>query len=66
MTRVHICQFSGPTVELCGWRFEFSEQFGPLVLNKDDTPKKNQPGERSPFWRVFNEWLAKGGYGGAK
>ena len=59
---VCICQFSGPTVEYGGWRFEFSERFGPILLNKNDTPKAQQPDERSPFWPVFQRWLDAGGY----
>lgn len=60
---IHLCTFAGPVVEYGGYRFEFSERFGPLLLNKDDTPKKDQPvSERDPFWRIFDRWQSEGGY----
>lgn len=42
------------------WRFEFSRQFGPFLLRKDGEIAKRQPGERSPFWEPFHQWLHQG------
>ena len=38
------------------WKFEMWNQFGPQFLRKDGVPLKNQPGEDSPAWDVFEEW----------
>jgi len=37
--------------------FDFHEYCGPTVLDVHGEPAKRQPGERNPFWPVFNEWL---------
>lgn len=41
-------------------RFDFSELFGPLLLDDEGNPLKKQPiSERDPFWPPFNAWLAE-------
>lgn len=40
------------------WRWEFQAYIGPVFI----TPKrgvimKNQPGEKSPAWDVFEQWM---------
>jgi hypothetical protein len=43
------------------WSFEFSDRFGPILLNKDGEPRALQPiSPKHPFWRPFNAWLAQG------
>jgi len=54
--------YDGPHEVLVNGRrtlFEFSEQFGPVVLCKDGwTPKQRQPArEDHPFWVPFEAWL---------
>lgn len=40
------------------WRWEFSEMFGPLFVDKRGGPLKVQPmDERHPAWVPFEEWL---------
>ena len=60
ITFVHV-SYAGPihTVTVNGkpMRFEFHRFCGPVVLNKDDSPRKNQPGERHPFWKEFDKWF---------
>lgn len=54
---------SGPFVivlEGADFRFEDSDRFGPLLLNKDGRPSERQPGERSPFWKAYNAWRRQG------
>jgi hypothetical protein len=43
------------------WSFEFSDRFGPLLLDRHGEPSKRQPvGARHPFWKPFNCWLSQG------
>lgn len=43
------------------WLTEWHYYFGPSVLHKrTHDPLKNQPGERSPFWRVAQWWHDQG------
>lgn len=54
---------AGPFVMLVGakqYRFEDSDRFGPLLLRKDGTTAKNQPGEKSPFWNAHHAWRRQG------
>lgn len=38
--------------------FDFDENFGPLVTDKDGEPLKRQPtSEHDPFWLPFHAWL---------
>jgi hypothetical protein len=37
--------------------FDFDKRFGPLVLDANGEPRKQQPGERNPFWQPFKIWL---------
>jgi len=39
-------------------RFEFSEQFGPLPLNKKDAGRPLRPSH--PFWRAVSLWRLQG------
>lgn len=40
-------------------RFEFTQRFGPVVLDRYGDPKEKQPiTENHPFWKPFNTWLA--------
>lgn len=63
MRAVHICTFCDAadqviTVRGKKVRFDFSERFGPLVLDDEGNPLKKQPiSERDPFWEPFNAWL---------
>lgn len=63
---VVVCNFSDPlTYTLTDgartWRFEFSERFGPLLVDKDGRTLDRQPtSERHPFWRPFRLWLHQG------
>ncbi len=43
-----------------GFRFEDSDQFGPVVVNQDGSIKAEQPGERSPFWAAYSAWRKQG------
>ena len=43
------------------WLFEDSDQFGPLFLNKNGSPRTSQNlSERSPFWRAHRIWVRQG------
>ena len=42
------------------YRFEDSDRFGPNLIKKDGDPAKNQPGERSPFWKAHRLWVRQG------
>lgn len=42
------------------YRFEDSDRFGPVLLNKNGEPSERQPGERSPFWDVHSLWRKQG------
>ena len=43
------------------WRFEFSQMFGPLLLNATGEVAKRQPEhEKHSFWEPFNKWLDGG------
>lgn len=42
------------------YRFEDSDQFGPLLVTKRDMPSVTQPAERSPFWRAHWLWQRQG------
>lgn len=60
---IRICSFVGAVAEVTDgrrkYRFEFSEMFGPTLINQRGDPLKVQPvSERHPFWRPFNAWLA--------
>lgn len=40
--------------------FDYSDRFGPLVLNEDGTEADKQPVDESdPFWPPFNAWLTE-------
>lgn len=42
------------------WRFEFSDRFGPLLVDEDGEPLDDQPvSESDPFWGPFNAWLVR-------
>lgn len=59
--RIHICSFTDVfDVRFEGWRFDFSERFGPLLLSKTTgMPLKRQPDrEDHPFWPAFEKWYA--------
>jgi hypothetical protein len=60
--RVHICSFVDTVAEVSDgrrkYRFEFSEMFGPTLIDARGNVLKNQPvRETHPFWRPFNQWL---------
>lgn len=63
MRAVHICTFCDAadqviTVKGKKVRFDFSERFGPLVLDDEGQPLEKQPiHESDPFWEPFNAWL---------
>lgn len=39
------------------FRFEDSARFGPHLVNKDGSIKRNPwPNERSPFWQAYHAW----------
>ena len=40
--------------------FEFSEMFGPTVLDEFEDPLDVQPDEASPFWRAVTLWSRQG------
>lgn len=42
------------------WRFEDSERFGPVPVNKDGDPNGRFFGERNRFWKVYYEWVRLG------
>ncbi len=42
------------------YRFEDSDRFGPSLIGKKGDPLANQPGTRSPFWRVHSIWVQQG------
>lgn len=48
------------TVAGRAFRFEDSDRFGPLLVRRNGDPTKNQPGERSPFWRPYALWRKQG------
>lgn len=57
------CWGAGPfIIEVDGkeYRFEDSDRFGPSLLNKDDSIKARQPGERNPFWMAHLAWVRQG------
>lgn len=60
---IHICSFvdaAQQTITVQGKpvQFDFSELFGPLVVDTEGQPTDKQPGgERDPFWAPFNAWL---------
>lgn len=40
--------------------FEFSDRFGPVLVDMYGEPREHQPTrENHPFWKPFNEWLAR-------
>lgn len=63
MRATHICTFCDAadqiiTVKGKKVRFDFSERFGPLVLDDEGNPLEQQPiSESDPFWPPFNAWL---------
>jgi hypothetical protein len=42
------------------WNFEMHPYCGPIATNKSGDPAKNQPAERSSFWRVTSWWAQQG------
>lgn len=41
------------------WRWEFSEMFGPLFVDKKGDPLRVQPiSEKHAAWQPFEHWLA--------
>lgn len=61
ITAVHICDFTDVhDVRVGRWRFDFSERFGPLLLNRrTGMPLKHQPdSDDHPFWPAFEKWYA--------
>jgi hypothetical protein len=62
---VHIDYWGdGPLIIRSGkrvWRFEFSEMFGPTILDRHNAPAKRQPiSETDPFWFPFQRWMNAG------
>lgn len=56
---IHICTSTTVAdIEQDGYRFDFSEQFGPLFLTKKGEPLKNQPMPKSRAWKAFDKWYA--------
>jgi hypothetical protein len=54
---------AGPFVMIVGlkkYRFEDSDRFGPLIVNKDGREAAIQPAERSAFWAYHRAWKAQG------
>lgn len=54
---------AGPFVIMAGgksFRFEDSDQFGPVLLSKRDEVLDRQPGQRSPFWKAHRLWARDG------
>lgn len=39
-----------------GYTFEWHRFCGPVLCRKDMEPAKRQPGVKSKFWRVIDEW----------
>lgn len=63
--RWHICSFTtiADVTLMVGarqFRFEWSNQFGPLMLGKRGEPLSTTLPERSPFWRALRFWIAQG------
>lgn len=57
-----LCSFTEVfDVRIGKWCFDFSERFGPLLLNRrTGMPLKHQPDrEDHPFWPVFEKWFAE-------
>lgn len=56
---MHVCDFTTVAdVRFEGWRFDFSERFGPLLLHRvTGEPLAVQPTEQHPFWVSFKRWL---------
>jgi hypothetical protein len=56
MSNMIVCSFTDASGEIVVggvvWRFEFSNYFGPLWLNKDRSEKKNQ----NPSKKVWDAW----------
>lgn len=42
------------------YRFEDSDRFGPVLINKGGSVSERQPSERSPFWRLHHLWRKQG------
>lgn len=40
--------------------FDFSDRFGPSVLNKNGSEKAQQPSSRSLFWEALYHWIKQG------
>lgn len=62
--QIHLCIFVDAAdqtvmVKSKAVRFEFSERFGPALLDSRGDPKARLPGERHPFWPAFEAWLAE-------
>lgn len=65
MMNFHICSFtdfSDVTLEAGGqvFRFEFSKQFGPLMIGKRGNTIDGVPPQCSPFWRALEAWCKQG------
>lgn len=65
ISRGHICSFSDQRdyqIALNGeiFRFEFSDQFGPVVLGKRGELLEAQPRPSHMFWKATSEWLLQG------
>lgn len=43
------------------WRWEQHSYFGPWPVTRTGEPWKRAPGERSQFWRAYEDWAAKRG-----
>lgn len=64
MMRVHICVGRPDRVILDEtgkqWHFEMHPYCGPIPTNKKGDPLKNEPPEKSSFWRVVSWWAQQG------
>lgn len=59
--RLHLSRYTGPIYKLGGIRFEFTERFGPVVVNRrTGAILDNQPGPRARFWKDVTLWNEQG------
>lgn len=42
------------------YTFEFSDRFGPIVLNRRGDPMSKQPGPKNKFWWAVSSWKQRG------
>lgn len=58
----HLCLLvGGPTYTIDGIAFEWSERFGPAVVNRQTGAiLDNQPGSKSKFWKSVSLWREQG------